>query len=564
MHFICFRFKFGLSVPTFENITNKGILPLELGKAKLEIGTHIMFHEFPLHLLKAEKAKLDSQIDQTLTQMLPMNLKRSNHLEILTQIKEACEDKLKYFSFYSRRQRRGALNFIGTGFNWLFGTLDNNDKEIYDKAILELNKNEFKIQEKYDSLWSMNIAAMHEINNTLHNAFVNDNILQNEIGKLNQTVVMHELEEDISLYITKYQIILRTINELMDSLTFCKHHTLDPVIISPESYLTQLQNLDNNHVDLPYQPTADNIFLYQEITTVNCAFNTDHILYFLHLPLFTRQAFKVYKLVPVPMNVQSQYYRPRVSPDFVIRHDDTVLTTPNCLKATHNSFLCMENFQAAPTCEFEALTRHDVSTCHLDSLALEADFVEIDENEHVIMFNPRNTTIAYQCTSSANHYFSFTGVFLVNPNNCSLTINSKVIRPRTPSTTRLFIPDIQMNPIEILHSHDLRSLWIRQDTHQYTPDNVSSTHLQSFTWEHLIILILLILILFICIFFIVKHNFCTFIFRLIPQQPSAHPHTSEETKNLNDNFIELTQPVPTSFASDIYPRVPDPIPLPRT
>lgn len=521
-----------------------------------------MFHEFPLHMLKAEIAKLDSQVQQIQVQLLPLTLKRSNHLEILRQVQATCEDRLKYFSFYSRRQKRGAFNFIGTGFNWLFGTLDNNDKEVYDKAILELNKNEFKIQEKYDVLWSMNVAAMHEINRTLQDASVNDNILQNEISKLNQTVVMHELEEDVSLYITKYQIILRILNELMDSITFCKHHTLDPVIISPESYLSQLKNLENNHIDLPYQPTTDNIFLYQEITSVNCAFNADHILYFLHLPLFTRHSSKLYKLVSVPMFVQSQYYRPRVSPDFIVRYENNIITTSDCFQAHQNSFLCMEKFQAAPTCEADALQIHDVSTCHLDPMAMETDFIEIDDNEHILMFSQQQITIAYQCNSSANHYFSFKGVYLVNPNGCSLTINSKTIKPQKPSSTRLFVPDIQMNPLEILQSHDLRSLWIRKDMQNYAEENVTRTYLRSPTWEHALIAILIFSLLSLFLYLLVTSNYCNLNFTFKhPWKSHDDAHSDEEMQSINATSLPTdlhpSAPIPLSpLPADIYPKLP--------
>lgn len=121
-----------------------------------------------------------------------------------------------------------------------------------------------------------------------------------------------------------------------------------------------------------------------------------------------------------------------------------------------------------------------------------------------------------------------------------------------------------MNPLEILQSHDLRSLRIRQDNHPYAPDNVSSARLRSFTWEYFIILIFFIIISLVSIYLVVSHNYCTFLFRLIPQRMSEHTHTSDEVKTLNDTFIELTPNAPISFASDLYPKVPEPIPLPRT
>lgn len=511
-----------------------------------------MFHEFPLNVLKSEKLKLDAQTNMLLQgQTAPSNLRLRNHLETLKSIKEACNEKLKYFSFYSKRQKRGAINFIGTGFNWLFGTLDANDKEIYDKAVLELNKNDFKIQEKYDQLWSMNVAAMAEINKTLQNAYVNDNILQNEIDKLNQTVVMHEIEDNIHLYTTKYQIIHSTITELMDSLTFCKHHTLDPVIISPSAYLSHLKNLDNNHIELPMKPTEDNMFLFQEITSVNCAFNSDHILYFLHLPLFTKQSYQVHKLIPVPMFVKSQYFRPRVSPNFVIRYESNVLETQDCLLTTPNSFLCTKPFRSANPCETEALRSHDVTPCHLDPLAIQADFSEIDDNEHLIIYSQSNKTIAYQCASSANHYFLFKGVFLVNPNNCSLSINSKVLKPHKPSLTRLFIPDIQMNPSEIFEKQNLKPLSIHTINSRYEENNVAQVDLHTFTMKYVTIVIILILIL-VNAYIIISHFFpvnCTRQGKHTKKIP--HELETEDKQSLHEgNYatmeLETMIPIPIS------------------
>lgn len=60
----------------------------------------------------------------------------------------------------SKRQRRGLANVIGTGLKVLFGTMDNEDAEYYQKVIQSISKNEDRIKNGMEE----NIKVLSHLN----------------------------------------------------------------------------------------------------------------------------------------------------------------------------------------------------------------------------------------------------------------------------------------------------------------------------------------------------------------------------------------------------------------
>lgn len=66
------------------------------------------------------------------------------------------------------RSKRELLNIVGKASKWLFGTLDSEDAEKYDKAILTLRHNENSYRKELSMQMSLTKQLIESYNSTVH------------------------------------------------------------------------------------------------------------------------------------------------------------------------------------------------------------------------------------------------------------------------------------------------------------------------------------------------------------------------------------------------------------
>ncbi|CAH0384825.1 unnamed protein product [Bemisia tabaci] len=136
-----------INTDAIKNITsNPGIMPLELGDAKLQRTTHTLVHYYSTEILSHEFSILNSQyiaflsnvsIDHAAMPTVEPQLKNINFTiatikEKLAFTKPSTAAIHTHKNKTKTRSRRGLLNVLGSGIKLVTGNLDDSDGQRYE------------------------------------------------------------------------------------------------------------------------------------------------------------------------------------------------------------------------------------------------------------------------------------------------------------------------------------------------------------------------------------------------------------------------------------------------
>lgn len=120
---------------------NPGIIPLNLGTAKVQEFTYTLIHYYDLNPIILEINKLyikSKNISETIIPNSEYLFETSNYFKILKLIQDRVETKIVEILPHPNRIKRGLINALGSVFKAVSGNLDASDGERYEKLIAEL------------------------------------------------------------------------------------------------------------------------------------------------------------------------------------------------------------------------------------------------------------------------------------------------------------------------------------------------------------------------------------------------------------------------------------------
>lgn len=420
-------------------------MPINLGSAKLQRTQHTFVHYYDIEPLYNEFNKLDAQFNEIqisninhsvyfieiLNYIKMVNFTRSKIIQRFDSLNLHFTNKLNY-----NRKKRGLINGLGTIVKSITGNLDSSDEERFNRILNQLQQNRFNIQNQLQSQYSVNHQMIETFNDTIRNIQHNELILKSRILQLNVMVRENYRLEHIlfakdifNQLIILYNSIQTILQDIENSVTFCKIKTMHPSIMSTSSLFLELQKIESHYKEqLPLKITQENLLQFESLINVNCMIESKTIIYFLSIPIDYEQNFDLFYLHPLPSKQGSEFVTIIPNIKYFLKYKDTIKPlTDICTK--NKIFQCPNYLQTGNDvkCENNILLHEDSSYCQYTKLNIPNNHIEIipEINQYLAVFNSPEQ-IKIKCATETLTK-TFTGIYLIKENNCSTFFKNQEI-----------------------------------------------------------------------------------------------------------------------------------------
>ncbi|XP_060535895.1 uncharacterized protein LOC132707896 [Cylas formicarius] len=208
----------------------------------------------------------------------------------------------------NNRTKRGLIN-VGKLSKWLFGTLDSEDGQKYDKIITELVRSKHSSDIQLKKQTSLIQQLIDNYNDTITLLQKNQEAIKKHIDifEYNSNKTITDITTFIKAQNTLKQIILNCqsfitfLDNLENAITFAKLNTLHPVVISAaelEQIIFKLTVLYGDDQILIFENQNN----YYQLANLQVKFTKDKIIFAVHIPIFLKDIFEIFHLFPVPVN----------------------------------------------------------------------------------------------------------------------------------------------------------------------------------------------------------------------------------------------------------------------
>jgi len=224
------------------------------------------------------------------------------------------------------RQARGLFNFVGKVSKALFGTLDDDDAQLYHEHIERLEQGTTTLTQLMKQQLMIVKSVLCTFNETLTDVEYNElkmaeglNQLQRHVNtfgtQLENTTYLLSLKIAIDSHIAKAldasQAVQRTLDLLVESLARAKEGTLPPRVMSPALLLATLRNGVSSFppdTTLPFPLSKDYLFLLYQLSDVCVYTYKKRLGYVISVPLVNKRSFTAWRMVPLPLPVDQDHF----------------------------------------------------------------------------------------------------------------------------------------------------------------------------------------------------------------------------------------------------------------
>lgn len=218
----------------------------------------------------------------------------NNHLEnyqkIISHLQTTIQGKLNSINlFYTPndlthnnnliRHRRSFIPELGSLMKMVTGNLDEKDGQRYEEILLDIRTNAANLQRQQDLQYTISTTAIQRSDETLKKIDHNEQALKSRINQLSEIVRLGYASADpvnimiagetYSQLISLYTTILTVIQDIENSVTFCRSKTFHPNILNPKELLLELEKLNKIFPgQIPVE--VNNLSELQRFIEVNC------------------------------------------------------------------------------------------------------------------------------------------------------------------------------------------------------------------------------------------------------------------------------------------------------
>lgn len=364
------------------------------------------------------------------------------------------------------RQRRGWFNGIGSIFKTVFGTLDSNDAEYYEKAINQVADNEhtsLNLMKDQVHVIKSTIANFNETISQLkfHETHLNENI--NKINRFSEMAINSinalETKEIITQHIGLLSYLSNEINEEIDNLInavlFARKNTLHPMVITPIQLVTELSNNVQflpKGLKFPVPCNLENAHILFNIINLQVYLKNSNLVFILNLPLTEESYFTLYRLLPLPVphdesSISYAYVQPSSNylaissnhMSYSVIHDIN-----ECKSLTNEHFLCKNNILYSTSqntnCEISLFMKYAKTipkNCNTKILFGNIEIIHALKFNKWILISSQNKPLTILCDHIKEIIdYNIVGTNLLTLNNtCEAYMNSNRLVPSYVVTT---------------------------------------------------------------------------------------------------------------------------------
>lgn len=248
-----------------------------------------------------------------------INLQLHNEFEELKYYNELLLNQ--HFNVPARRQRRrrGFINGIGYLANDLFGVLDSRFAEQYIKDIETIRRNEKHLSDLWKNQTSIvetEFAFMQNMRDFVdkQHKFINKklNELQSYTNTVQQEIKNISSVQDFTLSAMAASGLLQGLRRLQDSflktITDIYHGHVSVYLLKPEQLKDELRIIYGRmprEVSLPITNIDSDFQYIYQLLKVKARVTDQYIIFEITFPLVSRESYQLYKILPVPQQVES-------------------------------------------------------------------------------------------------------------------------------------------------------------------------------------------------------------------------------------------------------------------
>lgn len=255
----------------------------------------------------------------------PLTAQLRHELDQFTQYNE-----LLLTPHHVNRRKRGYFNGVGSLTRTLFGILDEDFAEKYEKDIekvhtnedylLNLIKNQTTIIEAENSILRKNEEFMRQQFSAIKNFTREVNFtLSNIQSTLLSVMIMNDLNGAALTSSLLLSNLKRTQDILMNTLTNVNRGHLDTHLLTPQQLMKQLDIISARipaRLTLPIKDARSDLKQLYKLVYVKARITTQFLLYEIHIPLASDEDYTAYRIITLPIqrdgkniivNTQSPY-----------------------------------------------------------------------------------------------------------------------------------------------------------------------------------------------------------------------------------------------------------------
>lgn len=358
-------------------------------------------------------------------------------------------------------KRSAWFSGIGVVFKHIFGTLNEDDAESYDKAIQALYNNDKKISDSLTKIITVSQSAISNINNSLHEINLNEAKLNDVVDQLKMSIIniTHKfntvsVESMFNGILNALQSSLFTLSfkveDLLNSILFVKSNILHPSILTPNQLYNDIVNnlkIIPKYRDFPVSLDISNIHTFINIADLTCYYLNNKIMFIVKLPLVDLQQFNVYKNIPLPTphnnDKLNSFAMILPSEQFLALSIDRLSYTylrdlNNCKKILTETYLCeITDVYAVlnnPSCEVEIITQALSSipeNCPYNFIFGDVDIWHRLNNNKWVFVQTKPSKLSIECNHSVFEFvISGTGILNI-PSQCTAFFKNLKLVART-------------------------------------------------------------------------------------------------------------------------------------
>jgi len=396
----------------------------------LQSSTHIFIHHFQLSNLTNEYYLVSKQFSKLVNisnSDTSFYKESSNYIKAINYTKNLINEKINNFNLV-KRTKRGLINGLGSIIKQISGNLDYNDGEHFESLISEIQNTQNDLRKQLNKQYSINSEISLNFNRTVSDLQQNDFLLNTRIERLDALFKERKDMQNILLFKDAFNQILHPLNTILtvlqdieNSLTFCKLEIVHPSIITSHELFSELQRISPYYQNqLPFQISLEQIYNYESIIKSKCFVKNNQIIYVLLMPLFDTKLY-----IPIPTK---SFFSIIPSTKFALKSETELLPLTDMCAHINNAYHCDKKHLSLVnvTCEKNVLFNNNFSSCRKIKLHVEENNVEFIPaiNQYLGIF-PNEEVIKENCHNS----WSTTtqkGIFLFD-DSCTTYIQNRLL-----------------------------------------------------------------------------------------------------------------------------------------
>lgn len=443
--------------------SNPGVLPIELGEARLQRDTHTIVHYYNITPILEELKDLQGQhyrLKEAINSRPTIKREVENYNNIILHLRDSIDEKLASINLgeKTKRPKRSLYNEAGTFIKGFTGNLDAGDGERYDRILKDLTTNANNLQYQMNLQYTFNKESVRKFEDTVRKIEHNEIVLKARIDQLANitegTVTMSQLivtKELFNQIIILYSTLVSILQDIENSLTFCRMGIYHPSILKSNDLISILKHVSvNTKIPLNFYSLSE----IQSLITVKCKIESNKIIYFLSFPVNYETLYKMYLLLSIP-SFNNNGITTIIPKNRYFLRSNTTVKPLNSACELGNPFQCYQRNldPKISNCELNTLLHENTSACQQTLLEITENYVQLipEINQYLVVF-PFKETLRFE-SEYQTEIKELQGIYLVELDRDNLIFRNEKINYELESHGKpIILSDISVVPNKTLIS----------------------------------------------------------------------------------------------------------------